>query len=200
MSQFLSNLKYCSKLNVLSNGLFNMHRIGQAHGLVWTPDGSSLVQIKTIIRKGTGKLAVDGDIGHDFLKGIEIAINLFHDVKKFDMEKVNITFTIPFPIDGVSAGLPLFVSLHSAFTKQPVNQRVAFTGALSNSGAILPVDAIGDKILAAQRGNCESIVFPMDNLSDLPQRPWGSLILCPVLNVTDALIVSVPSLSRAATL
>ena len=170
-----------------------MHKIGQAYGLVWSSEGSSLIQIKTTIRKGSGKLAVNGDIGHDFLLSIEAAINLYHHLYKFDLDAFNITFHIPGPIDGPSAGLALFVSLHSAFTKSPINQRMAFTGAISERGEVLGVDEIDSKLMAAKRGNLESIVFPTANLPELPQKEWSPLILCPIINVTDAIVVSVPS-------
>jgi predicted ATP-dependent protease len=170
-----------------------MERIGRAYGLAWTPAASRLIQINTIIRKGSGKLWVDGDIDHSFLTCIETVITLFHNLDKLNLEKVNITFQIPGIIDGVSAMLPLFMSLHAAATKAPINQNVAFTGALSSGGEVLPIDEINSKIEACYRAKLDSIVFPMANVQGLGSKMWGDLVLCPVKNVTEALVVSVPS-------
>ena len=130
-----------------------MRSIGQAFGLVWTPEGTNLIQITAKIRKGTGKIFIDGDIDHDFLANMEMAYYLFQDNNNFDLAKHNITFDIAGPVDGYSSGLPMFVSLHSALNKRPVNQSVAFTGALSESGKVLAVPGIINKIAACRRAN-----------------------------------------------
>lgn len=173
-----------------------MRAIGQAYGLVWTPEGSNLVQITTKIRKGSGKIFVDGDIDHQFLANMETAYYLFQDNHDFNLEKHNITFDVPGPVDGYSVGLPLFVAMHSALTKQPVNQNVAFTGALSEAGCVLAVPGIIEKMVACRRANLETIVMPMDNMPELPEysrtAPWGHLAICPIVRALEALVISLP--------
>lgn len=169
-----------------------MDRIGTA----WMPESSSLVQIRAIIRKGSGKLCVDGDIGHDILVAIETGLLVLNAIKRLDIDKTNITFEIPGQVDLVGAGLPLFMALHAAATKTPVNQNIAFVGALSQDGSILPIDDINSRCEAAYRAKFEAIVFPMANCQNLQSKMWGNLVLCPIINVTEALVVSVPSASN----
>lgn len=181
-----------------------MQAIGQAYGLVWTPEGSTLVQMKAKIRKGSGKIYVDGDVDHAFLASMETAFNLFQVATQFDLEKHNLTFDVPGHVDGISAALPMFIALNSAFTKQPVNQNVAFTGALSEEGAVLPVPGIIAKIAACRRANLDTIIFPMENLPELPEfsgvAPWGNLAICPIVRAIEGLIMALPVPMTKATL
>lgn len=179
-----------------------MRAIGQAFGLVWTTEGSSLIQIKAKIRKGTGKIYVDGDIDHDFLANMETAYHLFEDNNNFNLNKHNITFDVPGPVDGFSCGLAMFVALHSALAKQPINQNVAFTGGLSETGAVLAVPGIIEKLKAARRADLDTIVMPMENMPELPRyadiAPWGNLAICPIVRALEAVVISLPgSLTKA---
>lgn len=172
-----------------------MQKIGEAIGLAWTPDGSRLIQIKCKIKKGTGKLYIEGDMGHDFLVSIENIILLLNKQLNMSFDNLNITVTMPTKIDGASAGLALFVAIHSAINKQPVNQNLAFTGIVSEAGLISGVEEIGDKAIAAKRAGLSALVMPSENLNDLAPgkngaTAWDGLTLCPVLQVFDALAVA----------
>jgi ATP-dependent Lon protease len=173
-----------------------MQKVGQAIGLAWTPSGSHLIQVMAKTKKGTGKIAVSGDIGYSFLESLEVAMNLLVTRFNFCFEKINIEITIPGGLDGPSAGLPLFVAIHSAMTKKPINQNIAFTGALNDEGGVIWVGAIAEKLMAAKRALLHSVIFPMENLAELPQYcdivPWGNLYLSPVKNVEEALKISLP--------
>lgn len=181
-----------------------MRAIGQAYSLVWTAEGSNLVQITTKIRKGTGKIFVDGDIDHTFLANMEIAYYLFQDNNDFNLEKHNITIDVPGPVNGYNVALPIFVGLHSALTKQPINQNVAFIGALSEDGCVLPVSGIIEKMVSCRRANLETIVMPMENMPELPQysrtAPWGNLAICPIVRALEAIVISLPPVLTKATL
>jgi ATP-dependent Lon protease len=171
-----------------------MRAVGQTNGLVWSPDGANLIQIKTLARKGRGKLLVEGDIGHDFLVALETAVYLLQFNVDIDIEKYNLTIKVPFPIDGPSAALPLFISMYSALTKNAVNQSMALTGALSETGAVLAVGSIIDKLRAVSRANLEAIIFPLENMVELPKHadtaPWGNVVLSPIMRVQEAIVLA----------
>ncbi len=174
-----------------------MQAKGSAVGLIWTSEGSSLIQLKAKVRKGTGKITINGDVDHDFLIAVEIAYNLFNSSSDTNLELCNITLDVPHSKNEPSVALPLFLCLHSAINKTPINQSIVFTGALSDTGAVMPVENIIDKMVASRRGGMSAIVFPMDNVQDLPPYsqdcPWGSVVLSPILRVAEALVISLPS-------
>ena len=89
-----------------------MLKIGQAMGLAWTPSGSSLIQVKTKIRKGAGTLLIEGDIGASFYLAMKDIPALLELHSGLDISKFNIRLTIPSPIDGPSAALAVFMSYY----------------------------------------------------------------------------------------
>lgn len=168
-------------------------KVGQAYGLVWTPGGSSLIQIKTKVRKGRGTLTIEGDIGHEFMVAIETAYNLLDHTNEVELSAYNITCTVPGPVDGASAALPLYLSLYSAITETPLAQDMAFTGALSYTGGVLAVDKITEKIEAASRAGMKGIAMPLDNLPELTplsdSSTWGKLYVCPLARAFEAVTI-----------
>lgn len=163
-------------------------------GLVWTPEGSSLIQFRVITRKGSGQLMIHGDIGDDTLSTTHIIFKLLDSLNEFDLTEYNIHLHIPREIDGVSATLPMLVGIYSALAKKPVNQRLAFTGELSMDGYVLAVDKIEEKIMAAYRAKLEAIVMPSANIEDLPNvdtvPPWFGMALAPVVHFKAALKIA----------
>lgn len=165
-----------------------MHKIGYATGLVWTPTGSSLVQIKATLRKGSGRLAIDGDIGLDFLLSLENAIELAANHTELNLAKINMTITVPGMIDGPSAGLPLFIAIYSAISKRPVVRNMGFIGELNSDGMVLAVGGILDKLAAATRAKLKSVVLPLENFKNLTEQSFPDIFLGGAVNMIDALI------------
>jgi len=167
-----------------------MLKIGQAMGLAWTPSGSSLIQVKTKIRKGAGTLLIEGDIGASFYLAMKDIPALLELHSGLDISKFNIRLTIPSPIDGPSAALAVFMSMHSALTKSPVSQRKAFVGELSRNGDILPVGEISSKLEVAERAQLDMVFLPPDNLTELTSdskyKP-GYLTLVPAKTIKEIL-------------
>lgn len=170
--------------------------IGKAYGLAWTPEGTNLIQIQAKVTKavrGRGDLYVRGEIGDAVLHSIYTACGILAASKELDITSKNMALDIPGKLDGPSAGLPIFMCLYSALSKRPVNQRIAFTGAINDMGAILPVDAIEDKLVAAYSAKFEGVALPIDNLATLPPNVgeglWGKLVLCPVTRIADAIAI-----------
>ena len=169
-----------------------MLEVGQATGVVWTPGGSSLIQIKAKVRKGRGKVTINGEVGEEFISSFSNVLHLLQFSNEFDLLAYNVTVNVAGPLEGPSAALACFVALYSALTKNPVNQNVAFTGALSRYGVVEPVDEVISKLTAIKRGNLAIAVFPMDNLWDLSQtniQPFSNLVLHPVLRLPEVMAV-----------
>jgi ATP-dependent Lon protease len=71
------------------------------------------------------------------------------------------------PKDGPSAGITMFTSLVSAFTKRVVKTNVAMTGEITLRGKVLPVGGIKEKILAAKRARISDIILSEYNRKDI---------------------------------
>jgi ATP-dependent Lon protease len=59
------------------------------------------------------------------------------------------------------------MALLSLLTGKPARRDVALTGELTLSGRILPVSGIREKVLAAQRAEVKTVVFPKRNEVDV---------------------------------
>jgi ATP-dependent Lon protease len=87
-------------------------------------------------------------------------------------EKWNVHIHVPegaTPKDGPSAGITMFTALASAFTKKPVNDKLAMSGEITLRGRILPVGGVKEKILAAKRARITDIVLCEDNKRDISE-------------------------------
>jgi len=71
------------------------------------------------------------------------------------------------PKDGPSAGITMFTSLVSIFTKRLVKEKIAMTGEITLRGKVLPVGGIKEKILAAKRSGVKEIILSSQNKKDV---------------------------------
>jgi len=170
--------------------------IGKAYGLAWTPEGTHLIHLEARVTKavkGMGNMYARGQFGDAVLKSIYTVCGILGASKELDIVTKDMTLDIPGQLDGPSAGLAIFMCMYSALTKRPVNQRIAFTGAINDMGAILPVDGIEDKLIAVHKANFEGIALPVDNLASLPPNAadgvWGKIVLCPITRIADAIAI-----------
>jgi ATP-dependent Lon protease len=75
------------------------------------------------------------------------------------------------PKDGPSAGVAMFISLASLFTRRIVRGDTAMTGEISLRGLVLPVGGIKEKVLAAMRAGITRVMLPARNRSDIDDVP-----------------------------
>jgi len=73
------------------------------------------------------------------------------------------------PKDGPSAGITLFTTLLSLYTKRKVKDNLAMTGELTLRGDITAVGGIREKVLAAKRAGIKNIIMCEDNEKDVEE-------------------------------
>ena len=92
----------------------------------------------------------------------------------FDFIKSDIHIHVPSgatPKDGPSAGVTLFTALASLITGKTVDPKIAMTGEITLSGAVLPLGGIKEKMLAAHRAGIKKVILPKENARDLKMCP-----------------------------
>ncbi len=151
---------------------------GVATGLAWTAVGGEILFVEVSLSPGKGNLTVTGNLGdvmkesaslaYEYLKSHASQLKIENDV----FEKWNVHIHVPegaTPKDGPSAGITMFTALASAFTKQPVNDKLAMSGEITLRGRILPVGGVKEKILAAKRAKITDIILSEDNKRDISE-------------------------------
>ncbi|MDU7245451.1 MAG: S16 family serine protease, partial [Clostridiales bacterium] len=75
------------------------------------------------------------------------------------------------PKDGPSAGVTMTTAMVSALNGQKIKKDVAMTGEITLRGKVLAVGGIRDKVIAAHRSGCRTILLPVDNKDDIDEIP-----------------------------
>ncbi|HFB83694.1 ATP-dependent Lon protease [Thermosulfuriphilus ammonigenes] len=152
--------------------------IGVATGLAWTETGGALLQIEAVLMPGRGKLLITGKLGDVMQESVQAAMSYVRSralqlgLPADFYQKVDIHVHVPegaIPKDGPSAGITIATALVSALLKVPVKRTVAMTGEITLRGRILPIGGLKEKLLAARRGNVETVLIPKENEKDLKE-------------------------------
>jgi len=174
-------------------------QVGQVTGLAWTEVGGELLTIEAAVVPGKGKLTHTGQLGDVMTESIQAAMTVVRSragILGIDPEfhqKVDVHIHVPegaTPKDGPSAGVGMCTALVSALTKVPVRSDVAMTGEITLRGEVLPIGGLKEKLLAAHRGNIETVLIPQDNEKDLPEIPKNikdKLTIVPVKWIDEVL-------------
>jgi ATP-dependent Lon protease len=174
-------------------------RVGVAVGLAYTDFGGDLLNIETIKFDGTGKLMTTGKLGDVMKESAQAAYSYVRsiannfNVKAKEFNKYDFHLHVPegaTPKDGPSAGIAITASILSAMTGKKINKNVAMTGEISLTGQVMQIGGLKTKLLAALRGNIDTVVIPKDNeknLIDIPDNVKKNLKIIPVDNLNDAL-------------
>jgi len=171
---------------------------GVVTGLAWTPVGGDILFIEGTFMPGTGKLTLTGQLGDVMKESANISLSLIRSrlapaANSFDFMASDVHIHVPSgstPKDGPSAGVTLFTALASLITGKAVDPKLAMTGEITLSGAVLPVGGIKEKILAAHRAGITKIILPKENvrdLSDVPDDVRGELKFVPVETIDEVL-------------
>ncbi len=174
LSKFLGPPKYHYGIAEKEN------EIGVSTGLAWTETGGEILFIESVVMPGKGNLILTGNLGDVMQESARAAMSYIRahskefGVKENFYEKYDVHIHVPegaIPKDGPSAGIAMFVSMLSAFTKVPVRRDVAMTGEITLRGKILAIGGVKEKVLAAHRAGVKKVIMPVDNKKDCVEIP-----------------------------
>lgn len=87
---------------------------------------------------------------------------------------------------GDSAGVAFAAALHSAYSRNSGNPRVAVTGAIHPKGEVRPVGGVDKKISGAIDAECDFVIIPTANRGVIYELPIKALLGIQVLEIRDA--------------
>ncbi len=176
--------------------------IGVTTGLAWTEVGGDILFIEAVDMPGKGKVMQTGKLGEVMKESIDTAFSVVRahskalgiDPEVFD--KTDVHIHVPegaTPKDGPSAGIAMYTTLVSVFTKLPVRKDVAMTGEITLQGRVLPIGGLKEKLLSALRGGIKTVIIPKENekdLAEIPDNVKTGLKIIPVSDVSEVLKIA----------
>ena len=174
--------------------------IGVTTGLAWTEVGGDILFIEAVDMPGKGKVTQTGKLGDVMKESIETAYSVVRShseklgINPEIFEKTDVHVHVPegaTPKDGPSAGIAMYTTLVSVFTKTPVRKDVAMTGEITLQGRVLPIGGLKEKLLSALRAGIKTVIIPKDNEKDLVEIPdivKKGMKIIPVEDVSEVLL------------
>ena len=148
---------------------------------------------------GAGKFHLTGNVGDVMKEAVATAFSYVRaradrlGLPADFLQKLDVHIHLPHgavPKDGPSAGLPVYVALASLLTRIRVRPDVAMSGEITLRGAILKVDGVKQKCLAAHRAQIKHLILPHRNepdMEDVPELVRKALNIHFVSRIEDAL-------------
>lgn len=176
--------------------------IGVTTGLAWTEVGGDILFIEAVDMPGKGKVMQTGKLGDVMKESIDTAYSVVRANSKelgIDpdiFEKTDVHIHVPegaTPKDGPSAGIAMYTTLVSVFTKTPVRKDVAMTGEITLQGRVLPIGGLKEKLLSALRGGIKTVIIPKENekdLAEIPDNVKKGMKIIPVSEVSEVLKIA----------
>ena len=176
--------------------------IGVTTGLAWTEVGGDILFIEAVDMPGKGVIKQTGKLGEVMKESIDTAYSVVRShaqalgINPEVFEKTDVHVHVPegaIPKDGPSAGITMYTTLVSVFTKIPVRSDVAMTGEITLQGRVLPIGGLKEKLLSALRGGIKTVIIPKGNekdLAELPEIVRNELKIVLAENVNDVLAVA----------
>jgi ATP-dependent Lon protease len=182
-----------------ANEKLGKDEVGVATGLAWTEFGGETLAIEVALLKGRGSIMLTGKLGDVMKESAQAAFSYTRSradrlgIPLDSFRRNDVHVHIPegaTPKDGPSAGITMAVALISALTGRPVYKKVAMTGEITLRGNVLPIGGLKEKLLAAMRMGCRTVLVPERNLKDLedvPKELKAALKIIPVKHMDDVL-------------
>jgi ATP-dependent Lon protease len=154
--------------------------VGVSTGMARSAAGGTILFIEAIAVKGSGKLKLTGSLGEVMKESAEAALSYVksrYGAKIADsrfFESYDIHLHVPagaVPKDGPSAGVAIAAALASLALGRKVRNTVAMTGEVTLTGNVLPVGAVREKVVAANRAGIREIILPRLNEKDVAEIP-----------------------------
>lgn len=158
--------------------------VGYVNGLaVSGPNVGHLLELEVDVRPakahGHGVVTVTGVVDEEEMGGpgrtvrrksmakgsVENVLTVLKQYLEVDPRDYDIHVNFPggVPVDGPSAGVAVATAIYSAFTGEPVDNRVAMTGEVSIRGLVKPVGGVVAKVEAARQAGCTRVFVPKEN-------------------------------------
>lgn len=178
------------------------NHVGVTTGLAWTEVGGDMLFIEAVDMPGKGQVKQTGKLGDVMKESIDTAYSVVRShaaslgIDPLVFEKTDVHVHVPegaTPKDGPSAGITMYTTLVSVFTKIPVKNDVAMTGEITLQGRVLPIGGLKEKLLSAIRGGIKTVIIPKGNekdLAELPEIVKQQLNIVMVENASDVLNVA----------
>ena len=176
------------------------NEIGLTNGMAYTEVGGDLLAVEATVVPGRGKFTITGQLGDVMKESCSAALSyvrsrgpLFGLDEQFFFN-IDTHIHVPegaIPKDGPSAGCAITTSIVSSVTRIPVKKNVAMTGEITLRGKILPIGGLKEKVLAAHRGDINTIIAPKENqkdFKDIPDEVLRTLTIVLVDHVDQVLI------------
>jgi ATP-dependent Lon protease len=168
--------------------------LGKAFGLGVAHHVGSLIEIEAVAfpaaerRKGTMRFnETAGSMAKDSVFNAAAVVRAIDGIDPYDYD-LHVNIVGGGNIDGPSAGLAIFLALHSALVKSPLRQDVAMTGEVSISGKVRAVGGITEKVYAARAAGMRMVLIPKENEREL-RAGFSGIDAVPVSTVDEALDV-----------
>jgi len=152
---------------------------GVVTGLAWTNMGGATLQIEAAaVSSKTKGFKQTGQLGAVMVESSDIAYSyvMAHleqygaNSGFFDDRFVHIHVPAgATPKDGPSAGITMATALISMILNKPVKKHMAMTGELTLTGHVLPIGGVKEKVIAARRSRCKTLIFPEANRKEFEE-------------------------------
>ena len=171
---------YLGKPAFVADEVFE-NKPGVVTGLAWTSLGGVTLQIEaTAMPSKTKGFKQTGQLGAVMVESSDIAYSYVMarleeygaDLDFFETRFVHIHVPAgATPKDGPSAGVTMATALLSMILRKPVKKHLAMTGELTLTGQVLPIGGVKEKVIAARRVRCKTLIFPEANRKDYDELP-----------------------------
>ena len=183
---------------------------GTAVGLVWTAVGGDTLILETTRMPGSKTVQLTGRLGEVMQESAKTAVSYVRanasrlgiDPTFWETSEIHIHAPAgAVPKDGPSAGITLVTALVSLLTQRPLEEHLAMTGEVTLTGRVLPVGGLKEKLLAAHRQGCTTVIVPARNrkdiMEDVPEDVRADLNIVYVSDVLEVVDLALKPKARA---
>jgi len=173
--------KYIGKPIFTTDRYYEQTPVGVCMGLAWTSMGGATLYVEAIQFKAEKtEMKLTGQAGDVMKESSQIAWSYLQSMHekyapgKMFFDRKQIHLHIPegaTPKDGPSAGITMMTALVSLLREEPATQNLGMTGELTLTGKVLPIGGLKEKLIAARRSGCKTLIFPKDNKRDFDELP-----------------------------